>query len=70
MITGLIVILITVGISTTAFTQALQPNDQASTFILKSLEGENVYLWDWCGVLRSGADTQHVVILSLYTSVL
>jgi hypothetical protein len=59
----LIVILLALGLYYTAFTQTLQPNDHAPTFILKSLEGENVYLRDWCGELRAGADAPHVVKL-------
>ena len=64
----LIVILITLGLCNSAFTQTLQPNDQAPTFFLKSLGGDNVYLRDYCGELRSGADTPHVVILSFFAT--
>ena len=46
----------------------LKVGEPAPTFILKDLNGNNVYLRDFCGELRKKEATSHVVIISFFAT--
>lgn len=47
---------------------SLKVGDPAPRFVLKNLEGNTIFLSDFCGNLRNKADEPHVVVLSFFAT--
>lgn len=56
-------------VSTICFSlDSLKVGDPAPRFVLKNLDGNTIFLSDFCGNLRNDADEPHVVVLSFFAT--